>query len=188
MDDEMIIDLYWARSESAISETAVKYGNYCSTIANNILQNDEDTEECVNDAYLKAWDAIPPQRPVILRSFLGKIVRNLSFNIYKERKTKKRGGDEITLIFSELSDCIPADSDVEKDYEAGEVVEAINSFLKSIKGESRIVFVRRYWYADSVKTIALNFDMSESKVMSMLFRTRNNLKTYLEKEGIFYET
>ena len=96
----MILDLYWARSESAINETAKKYGNYCFTIATNILQNNEDAEECVNDTYLKAWDNIPPQRPGIFSSFLGKITRNLSLNKYKERKTKKHGGGEVALLFS----------------------------------------------------------------------------------------
>ena len=184
MNDEMILDLYWARSESAISETAKKYGNYCFSISDNILQDNEDAEECVNDTYLKTWNAVPPQRPLNFRAFLGKIVRNLSLNKYKEKRTKKHGGGEITLLFSELEDCVPSGSDVERESEANEVIEAINSFLTSMDSESRIVFVRRYWYADSVKAIAENFQMSESKVMSMLFRARNKMKTYLEKEGV----
>ncbi|MCL1829291.1 MAG: sigma-70 family RNA polymerase sigma factor [Oscillospiraceae bacterium] len=184
MDDDMILDLYRARAESAINETAKKYGNYCFAIANNILQNNEDAEECVNDTYLKAWDSIPPQRPCIFSSFLGKITRNLSLNKYKERKTKKRGGGEIALLFSELEDCIPSNSNVESEYESTQVIEIINSCLMSTDGESRIIFVRRYWYADTVKTIAARFRMSESKVKSMLFRTRKTLKTFLEKEGV----
>jgi len=180
----MILDLYFARSESAISETADKYGNYCFSISVNILQNNEDSEECVSDTYLRTWDAIPPQRPMNFRAFLGKIVRNLSLNKYKERRTKKHGGGEPALLFSELEDCIPSGSSVEAESEANEVIEAINSFLTSIDSESRIVFVRRYWYADSVKAIAENFQMSESKVMSMLFRTRNKMRVYLEQEGV----
>jgi len=108
MNDTEILDLYWARSESAISETAQQYGSYCASIAINILRNKEDAEECVNDAYLKAWNAIPPQRPTVLSSFLGRITRNLSFDKYKARKAQKRGGDETALLLSELEDCIPA--------------------------------------------------------------------------------
>ena len=184
MDDEMIFDLYWARSESAINETAIKYGNYCFSIAINILQNNEDAEECLNDTFLKAWDSIPPQRPGIFSSFLGKITRNLSLNKYKERRTKKRGGGDVALLFSELEDCIPSSSNVETEYEANQVIEIINSCLLSMDGESRIVFVRRYWYADTIQAIAARFQMSESKVKSMLFRARKKMKTYLEKEGV----
>jgi len=184
MDDDMILDLYWERSESAINETAKKYGHYCFAITNNILQNNEDAEECVNDTYLKTWENIPPQRPTIFRAFLGKIARNLSLNKYKEQKTKKRGGYEIALIFSELEDCISSGNNIETEYESSLIVEAINSFLLSLKKESRIVFVRRYWYADSIGEIAARFFMSESKVKSMLFRTRYTLKKHLENEGV----
>jgi RNA polymerase sigma-70 factor (ECF subfamily) len=180
----MILDLYWSRSESAISETALKYGNYCTKIAMNILQNREDTDECVNDTYLKTWNAIPPQRPEIFPSFLGKITRNLSLNKYKEQRTKKRGGYEVALLLDELEDCIPSGNSVEAEYEAGIIAKAIGSFLYSINTESRIIFVRRYWYVDSITCIATRFQMSESKVKSMLYRTRNKLRTYLEKEGI----
>jgi len=184
MEDDTIFDLYDRRSELAISETARKYGNYCFTIAINILHDSEDAEECVNDTYLKAWDVIPPQRPTMFRLFLGKITRNLSLNKYKMQKAKKRGGGEIELLLSELEDCIPSQALVEKIYESNLVIEIINSCLLSIDSESRIIFVRRYWYADSIQTIATQFQMSESKVKSMLFRTRKALKTYLEREGV----
>ena len=184
MDDKLIIDLYWARSESAVSKTAEKYGNYCFSIAVNILQNQADAEECVNDTYLKAWEAIPPQRPGILGSFLGKITRNLALNKYQEQRTKKRGGGEVSLLLSELEDCIPSLSTVESEHDSNIVVEAINSCLISMNSESRNVFVRRYWYADPVKAIAARFQMSESKVKSMLFRARKTLKAHLEKEGV----
>jgi RNA polymerase sigma-70 factor (ECF subfamily) len=180
----MILDLYWARSESAISETALKYGRYCAQIAMNILQNSEDTGECVNDTYLNAWNAIPPQRPIIFSSFLGKITRNLSLNKYKEQRAKKRGGHEIALVLDELEDCIPSGCAVEAEYEAGVIAKAIDSFLFSIDAESRIIFVRRYWYADTIIEIASRFKISESKVKSTLFRTRNKLKIHLEKEGV----
>jgi len=184
MDDELILELYWARSESAIHETAIKYGKYCVKIAMNILRNKEDAEECVNETYLKAWEAIPPERPSIFSAFLGKITRNLSLNKYKEQRTQKRGGGEIALILDELEDCVPSGGSVEAEAEANAVAEAINAFLRSINRENRAVFVRRYWYADSITSITARHHMTESKVKSMLFRTRNKLKDYLEKEGV----
>jgi RNA polymerase sigma-70 factor (ECF subfamily) len=182
MDDDMIINLYWERSESAIKETATKYGNYCTAIAMNILHNKEDSEECINDTYLNTWNTIPPQRPNNFMAFLGRIIRNLSFNKYKERRAKKRSGDEIEILLSELENIIPSGNNVEKDYETGSIAAIIDSFLDSIDSETRIVFVRRYWYSDSVKDIVKRFGISESKVKSILLRTRNKLKKYLEKE------
>jgi RNA polymerase sigma-70 factor (ECF subfamily) len=184
MDDIMIINLYWERSESAISETANKYGDYCTKIAMNILHNKEDSDECVNDTYFKTWNAIPEQRPTLLMSFLGRITRNLSLDKYKERRTQKRGGGEVELLLDELENCVPSGSNVEEEYETGLIAKTIDNFLDSINSESRVVFVRRYWYADSVESIAERFSMSESKVKSMLFRTRNKFKLYLEKEGV----
>ena len=184
MDDDMILNMYWVRCESAIDETAKKYGNYCAVIAKNILNNNEDSEECVNDTYLKTWESIPPQRPLLFRSFLGKITRNLALNKYKELRTQKRGGGEVALLFSELEDCIPSSSNVELECEAGIVIDAINKCLMSMNDENRTVFVRRYWYADSIGAIASRCQMSESKVKSMLFRTRNILKNHLENEGV----
>ena len=184
MDDTTILSLYFARSESAISETAMKYGKYCSAIAMNVLRNVEDSEECVSDTYLKAWNAIPPERPSIFPSFLGKITRNLALNKYKEQRTQKRGGGEIVLILDELEDCIPSGRGIEAEVETHADIEAINTFLHSIGRENRIIFVRRYWYADPIASIAKRLQMSESKVKSMLFRTRTKLRNYLEKEGI----
>jgi len=184
MDDTTILDLYWARSESAIRETARKYGGYCFSIAANILQNNEDAEECVNETYWKIWEAIPPQRPALFCPFLGKITRNLSLNKYKEHKAQKRGGGEMTLLYSELEECIPSGERVETAYESNLIVGAINACLLSLDRESRLVFVRRYWYADSIGAIAARFQMSESKVKSVLFRARKKLKIHLEKEGI----
>lgn len=184
MNDTEILNLYWARSESAISETARQYGSYCTAIAMNILRNNEDAEECVNDTYLKAWNAIPPQRPSILSSFLGRIARNISFDKYKARKAQKRSGDETALLLSELEDCIPDTHTVEDEFEANILEEAIENFLSTIQPNDRILFVRRYWYADSIAEISKRFDMSESKVKTSLFRTRNKLKQYLEKEGM----
>jgi len=184
MDDVMIIDLYWARSESAIRETAAKYGKYCNTIAINILRDREDADECVNDTYLKVWNAIPPERPAVFSAFVGKITRNLSLNKYKKQRAQKRGGGEVTLILDELEGCIPSTSGVESAWESDIMIEAINAFLRSIDTPERIVFVRRYWYADSIVSIAVRFRMRESKVKSMLYRTRSKFRVFLEKEGI----
>ena len=184
MDDTVILDLYWARSESAINETAIKYSKYCNTIAMNILRSNEDADECVNDTYLKAWNAMPPERPSILSSFLGKITRNLSLNRYKEQRTKKHGGGEVALLLDELADCVPSAVSVEAEAEAKTIAEAISAFLRSVGATERVVFVRRYWYADPIAAIALRLSMSESRVKSMLFRTRNKLREYLEKEGL----
>ena len=184
MDDNMIIDLYWARSESAISETSSRYGGYCTKIAMNILQNKEDSEECVNDTYLNVWNAIPPQRPARFSAFLGRITRNLSLNKYKAQNAQKRGGSQVALLLGELEDCIPSRSSVEAEVEAGYTAKIINGFLAAASLESRILFVRRYWYADSIEAIAKQFSMSESKVKSSLFRTRGKLREHLEKEGV----
>lgn len=184
MDDKTIIDLYWKRSETAISETANKYGRYCRRIAYNILHNNEDCEECVNDAYLKAWNAMPPKRPNRLSVFLGKIVRNLSFDRYNGYTAKKRGGGEIPLVLEELEACIPASSDTEQALDELALGEMLNCFLAGVKPEARILFVRRYWYLDPVKEIASSSGISESKVKTTLMRTRNQLKQFLEKEGV----
>ena len=183
MEDAMILDLYRARSASAIAETEKKYGFYCYAIAKNILHLHEDAEECVNDTYLKAWDSIPPQRPTVFSAYLGKITRNLSLNKYKQRRAAKRGGGELPLIYDELEECIPSKSSPSSEYEGTLVTEAINSCLLALDDQSRTVFVRRYWYADSISTIAQTFRMSESKVKSMLMRTRRTLKNHLEMQG-----
>lgn len=179
----MILNLYWERSESAISETAAKYGHYCGTIAMNILHSREDSDECVNDTYLKAWNAIPPERPNVFSTFLGRITRNLSLDKFKARNAQKRGG-EAALLLRELEDCIPSRGRVEDEVEATLLAESIDRFLSGIGCEGRVIFIRRYWYADTIADIAGRFQLSESKVKSNLFRTRNKLKNYLEKEGI----
>ena len=172
------------RSESAINETAKKYSAYCTAISMNILNNREDSDECVNDTYFKAWNLIPPHRPMIFSSFLGRITRNLSLDRYKMRKTQKRRGDETALLLSELEDCIPTALTVEEEIEAKFLEKAIDDFLSNAHEEERILFVRRYWFADSITCIAKRFSISESKVKTRLFRTRNKLKNYLEKEGV----
>ncbi len=184
MDDSKIIELYMDRSEQAISETARKYGRYCHYIAYNILHNDEDSEECVNDTYLRTWNSIPPKRPNKLQTFLGKITRNLSLNKYEKQSAEKRGSGQIPLILDELTECIPADRNSETLVEDMVIKETLDRFLENLSADARKIFVRRYWYMSSVKEIAEEYGLSESKVTVTLFRTRQKLKTVLEKEGI----
>jgi len=184
MTDIEIIDLYWARSESAIYETAQQYNGFCTSISMNILNNRQDAEECVNDTFLRVWNAIPPQRPTVFSSFLGRITRNLSLDRYKARKAKKRSSDETALLLSELEDCIPSNKNVEDEVETRILEEAIDRFLTAAGKNDRVFFVRRYWFADSITEIAQRFSVTESKVKTSLFRTRQKLRIYLEKEGI----
>lgn len=184
MDDGQIIDLYWARSEVAISETANKYNKYCHTIAYNILHNNEDSEECVNDTYMRAWGVMPPQRPNRLSTFLGKITRNLSLNRYEKYTAEKRGFGQVPLVLDELQDCIPATNSVEQTIEDATLIEIFNRFLASLPTNTRKVFIRRYWYLSPIKEIATDYRFSESKVKMTLLRARNELKQILEKEGV----
>ena len=184
MEDTRIVDLYWARSEKAIEETSAKYGNYCYSIAFNILANAEDADESVNDTYFKTWNSIPPTRPKILSAFLGKITRNLAFNRYRMENADKRGGGDIPLILDELSELVSGQDDVEGAIELSELKAAINAFLKGLSQDKRNIFIRRYWYGDTIAAIAADSHATESAVKMTLSRTRDELKTFLEKEGI----
>ena len=184
MEDEKIIDLYWTRQENAILETEKKYGSYCRSISFHILKNREDSEECVNDTWLRAWDSIPPKRPDFFAAFLGKIVRNLSISRYRMNHARKRGNGEVDLLLMELEECLPAGKSVEEEIESRETARAIDRFLYGEDEESRNMFIRRYFYVDSIREIAGRLGVSESKVKSQLFRVRNRLKDHLEKEGI----
>lgn len=186
MEDDKIIDLYWERSEAAITETEKKFGNYCKSIAYHILSNNEDADECVNDTYLALWNTIPPSKPDRLTAFIGRITRNIAFDKYDFNTAQKRNG-KFDLILSELGDCITSPDNVESQYLAKQTAKEISNFLRSIDYGSRNVFIRRYWYAESIAEVAERFHMSESKVKSMLFRTRKKLKQYLLKEGLLYE-
>lgn len=183
MNDENIVDMFWQRSEEAIEETDKLYGRYFHYIANGILRSDEDSKEIVNDTYHKAWNSIPPARPISLKAFLGRITRQLSLNRLERNMAQKRGGGELILVFDELSEVIPAESE-EKTIESEELTRLINSFLRSLPLETRRVFIRRYWHMASVSDISKDFSISESKVKSMLFRTREKLRKYLIKEGV----
>lgn len=184
MEDSQIIDLYLARSEHAISETASKYGKYCSYIAYNILHNAEDSEECVNDTYMKAWGIIPPHRPNCLSAFLGKITRNLALDRYKHHAAAKRGFNRVQLALEELEECLPTSGNVEQIVGDMALTELLNAFLDGLSPEARKLFMRRYWYFSTIKEIASYYAMSEGKVKMSLLRSRNELKRLFEKEGI----
>ena len=184
MDDSKIIELYWDRSEQAISETSKKYGRYCHYIAYSILLNDEDSEECVNDTYLRVWDSVPPHRPNNLQTFLGKITRNLSLNKWEKLSAEKRGAGQASLILDELSECIPAQENTEQTVENIVIKDALDRFLDKLPAEARRMFVRRYFYMSPVKEIANEYGLSESKVTVTLFRARKKLRSALKKEGI----
>lgn len=184
MKDEEIIALFCERDEKAITSTAEKYGSYCHSISYNILHSNEDAEECVNDTYLGAWKSIPPQNPNCLATYLGKITRNLSLNRFKHYTAEKRGLGQTELVLSELEDCIPTETNVGQIVEETVLVKAINDFLYSQPERKRNIFIRRYWYLYSIRDIADAYFMSESKVTSLLFRMRNELKFHLEKEDI----
>lgn len=183
MEDSQIIELYWQKNADAISETADKYGAYCFAIANNILHSAEDSEECVNDTWLHAWNAMPPQRPNVFRMFLAKITRNLSFNRFNARNVEKRGGGEITLVLDELAECLAGGMDVEAAYEAAELEQCIRCFVRSLPERERNVFVRRYFFTEPVAEIAARYGLTANHIMVILSRARKKLKLKLEKEG-----
>lgn len=183
MEDEKIVALYWARAENAIAETSAKYGSYCHTIARNILGNTQDAEESVNDTWLDAWHSMPPQRPSLLGAFLGAITRRLSIDKWRRRSAQKRGGGQTELALEELSECVPAGSDTAQSAEANLLAAVLEDFLAGLPETERRVFLCRYWYLDPVAEIARRFSFSESKVKSMLYRTRARLRARLEKEG-----
>lgn len=184
MDDSEIIELYWSRRESAISETAAKYGGFCYSIAYNILANNEDAEESVSDTYMAAWTAMPPNRPNILAAFLAKITRHLSIDRWRARNRYKRGGGEIVLALEELAECVSDDQTVEKAFARKQLAVLFNRFLDSLPETERRIFLCRYWYLDPISDIANYYGFSNSKVTSMLHRTRGKLRAALEKEGL----
>ena len=184
MRDDEIIALYFARSERAIAAAQEQYGSYCRTIARNILGSEGDAEECVNDTLLRSWNAIPPQRPERLGAFLGAVTRNLALNRLERNRAEKRGGGQGELALSELEECLPAPRGVEEALEERAAVRAIEAFLRAQPRSRRRIFIRRYWYASPIKEIARDWGYSESKTASLLRRMREELKQYLEQEGI----
>ena len=181
MEDYRIVDMYWDRDEGAIAESDRKYGRMLNSLSFALLSSREDAEECVNDTYIDAWNAMPTARPDNLGAFLSKITRRISIDKFRKQHRQKRGGlDNLTL---ELTDCIPSSESVESEYENGRLKETLDSFLYSLDKEKRVMFVRRYFYSHSVEQISEQMNISVAKVKTTLFRVRKSLKEYLEKEG-----
>lgn len=184
MEDGMIIDLYWARSQQAIAESDLKYGPYCRTIARNILTLEEDAEECVNDTWFHAWNAMPPQRPSLLSAFFAKLTRNLSLDRWRRNRAAKRGGGQVELALHELEGCLPDRRTPEEGVEAAETAAVISAFLRAQPELDRRLFVGRYFRLEPVADLAGRLGLSESQAKSRLHRTRKRLKAVLEREGI----
>jgi len=182
MDDALIVALYWERNEDAIHETASKYGRYLTKIAHNILADWCDSYVCINDTYLKAWGSMPSHRPGVLSTYLGKIAREVSIDVFRKRTRQKRGGSEYAASLSELETCTVGGGP-EEALDFAQLVEALNAFLRTLTPEARHAFIGRYFFMDSTRAVANYCDASESKIKSLLHRTRQALKTHLEKEG-----
>ncbi len=183
MDDSRIVALYWDRDEQAIAQTQAKYGTYCHCIASNILPVYEDAQECVNDTYLAAWNSMPPHRPAVLSTFLGKLTRRISLDRWRSNQAKKRGGGTVPLVLDELGECIPGGSDPAAQVEARELASAVDRFLDTLSPPLRKLFLLRYFRLDSVSQAAQQCHISVSKAKSTLHRLRKQLRTYLQKEG-----
>lgn len=187
MDDERIVGLYFERDEDAIAQTSIKYGKYCFSIALGILRSREDSEECVNDVYVGAWNAIPPHLPNSLSAFLGKLTRRISLKRLRSMTAEKRGGGEYALALDELSECVPDRFCVEHEAEAHELAAHLSDYLRALPDTERRIFIRRYFFMRSVDELAREFGFSKSKVKSMLYRTRHKLRNALIKEGDIVE-
>lgn len=183
MEDSAIIALYWARDEGAIAQTDLKYGAFCRRLAFNVLSSNEDSEECVNDTWHRAWDTMPPQRPDSLRAYLGRIVRNLSISRLRQRTAQKRGGG-LEVLLSELSDCLPAPHSVEQETEARELAGVISAWLRTLSADERAAFIRRYWYGDGVGDLAREWGCTPNQMAKRMLRLRRALKARLEQEGM----
>ena len=183
MEDIQIIQLYFDRNQKAITESEKSYGSYCYSIADNILHNQSDSEECLNDTWLRAWNTIPPERPSRLKLFFGKITRNLAFDRYRHSHAEKRGAGEFPAVLDELAECVAGSDDVEQAFDAKLLRKALNTFLKSLPQRERQIFLKRYFYAEPVKTIAQEFHLTANHCTVILKRTRKKLQTYLEQEG-----
>ncbi|MBQ8834088.1 MAG: sigma-70 family RNA polymerase sigma factor [Oscillospiraceae bacterium] len=183
MEDSEIIALYWERNEEAITETSAKYEAYLSKVASNILDDPEDSRECVSDTYWKAWNSIPPHRPGNLSAFLAKITRELSIDVFRRQNSGKRQGSQYALSLSELGDSFGSGVTPEEQLESRELTQAINRFLRTLPKDTRNLFLGRYFFFDSLKDAAAYCGMTEAGAKSLLHRTRKRLKAYLEKEG-----
>ena len=183
MEDAQIIDLYWQRDENAIRQTDCKYGAYCRKIALNLLGSREDAEECVNDTWHQAWLLMPPERPLRLKSYLGRIVRNISVNLWHKNHAGKRGNG-LELLLSELEDCLPSGQNVEREVEEARLGEVISGWLRTLPRNDRVLFVRRYWYGDALNSLADEWGISPGKLSQRMYRLRRSLRAVLEREEI----
>lgn len=183
MDDKEIIELFWARNEDAIAQSDIKYGKSLKTLSNNILQNHNDCEECVNDTYVKAWETIPPKKPYSLFAYLGKIVRNISIDLWRKNSAQKRNYN-LTVMLSELSECIPETQTTEEKAEERVLSGVINSWLVSLSEDDRFLFTGRYWFGEDVKSLSKKLKLSPNATSARLFKLRKRLQSELEKEGI----
>ena len=183
MEDNEIVALFLERDPRALAAAADKYSAYCRAVADHILRSPEDTEECLNDTWLRAWNAIPPQKPRNLKLFLARIARNLALDRYSARRAEKRGGGEMELVLDELAECLPDHTDVEREYEGRELEQFVRSFVRGLPVREGNVFVRRYFYAESVAEIGRRYGLTDNHVMVILSRTRAKLRKQLKKEG-----
>ena len=184
MEDQEIIALYWAREEDAIRETSIKYGGLCRSIVNRILASPEDGEECLNDTWMGAWNAMPPHRPRKLPAFLGKITRSIACDAVRSRTARKRGGGEYPAALEELGECVPPSPGADQAVLDRELEALVNRFLGGLPVRECNVFLRRYWYVEPLEAIAGRYGLKENTVKTILRRTRGKLRVYLEKEGI----
>ncbi len=184
MEDERILDLFFERDEIALKETDIKYGRYCERIADNILGNAEDTKECKQDTYLAAWNTIPPKRPQMLRTYLGRLIRNISLNRYEAEHALKRGGGQLVWVLDELCECVPRGLDPALQIETKELALRINECLKKMSMKERTIFLRRYWYTEPIADIATELKLTESNVKVILHRSRKKIRKYLVVRGL----
>lgn len=182
MDDNTIIDLYFERSEKAVKESEIKYGGICHRIAENILSNRADSDECVNDTWMSAWGAMPPERPDCLGAFFARITRNISISRWRKNSAQKRKGDEAAICLDELNECL-SDCNGNRFPENYEIRDALNRFLGTLNEKARIIFMQRYWYVCTIRQIADEHSIKEGAVKMSLMRTRNRLKEFLDEEG-----
>ena len=185
MEDKAILDLYFARDELAITETDRKYGGYCYSVANRILNSNEDSEETVSDTYWQTWNSIPPQRPNFLKLFLAKVTRNLAFTRWRKQSAAKRGGGETELVLEELAGCIPGTEEIDDQLNAKELVRSIQEFLDTLPERDRAIFLHRYFFVEDADTISARYGMKRTTVNVILSRTRSKLKSYLTQEGYY---
>lgn len=183
MNDLQIIELYFRRDEKALQETAIKYGGFCYNMAFNILSIHEDAEECVNDTYLRTWESIPPEEPNCFKSWLARVVRNTSLDLWRKNHRKKRYAG-IEVLFDELEECIHSYANVEEEIEGKSLTMLLNKWLADLAQADRILFMRRYWYGEPLKNLAKSYKTTPADIANRMYRLRQKLKTELEKEGV----